>query len=190
MACNHCQTAACITACPVGAIFREDNYGAVLVDDDRCVGSKQCAVACPYGAPQYADDAPGTVMQKCNMCIDKLAMGQRPQCVETCPSRALDFDTLDNLKAKYGTNQQLEGMPDPSLTQPSLIVKPTNTFTTVVAYPVDEALRLLQNRGVSGLPLVYPSTIDPTATPPNNTLDLVPTGGGQAVREKTRDPKG
>ncbi|MFD1774955.1 4Fe-4S dicluster domain-containing protein [Paenibacillus rhizophilus] len=46
--CRHCENAPCAGVCPVQAIRQED--GAILIDEDRCIGCKACAVACPFGA--------------------------------------------------------------------------------------------------------------------------------------------
>lgn len=46
--CRHCENAPCAAACPVGAIRQEN--GAILIDEERCIGCKACALACPFGA--------------------------------------------------------------------------------------------------------------------------------------------
>lgn len=46
--CHHCEGAPCMAVCPVGAITRAD--GAVLVNEQTCVGCKLCACVCPFGA--------------------------------------------------------------------------------------------------------------------------------------------
>lgn len=45
--CNHCAQAACVGACPVGAMYKED--GLTIHDDETCIGCGACAAACPYG---------------------------------------------------------------------------------------------------------------------------------------------
>ena len=70
--CGHCDNPVCAAACDNGAIFKEEKYGAVLVDQDKCKGDRHCFEACPYGAPKFASDEPGTKMSKCTMCIDRL----------------------------------------------------------------------------------------------------------------------
>lgn len=94
---------------------------AVLVIDEKCDGCRKCLEACPYGSPKFASDAPGTKMTKCTMCYDRLENGDKPLCVESCPLRAFDFGTLEEMESKYGTNRQLEGMPEPT-TKPNFIV--------------------------------------------------------------------
>lgn len=100
--CLHCQNPVCVDACPNKALYKEDKYGAVLVDTSKCTGERKCWKACPYGAPQFADDKTGTKMSKCNMCIDRLEQGLTPICVLSCSTRALEFGPIDELQAKYG----------------------------------------------------------------------------------------
>ena len=82
--CGHCDNPVCAATCENGAIFKEDKYGAVLVDQDKCKGDRHCFEACPYGAPKFASDEPGTKMSKCTMCIDRLENDQLPLCVASC----------------------------------------------------------------------------------------------------------
>lgn len=147
--CGHCENPVCITACPNGAIFKEDKYGAVLVDEDKCTGNRQCVIACPYGAPKFASDAPGTKMSKCTMCIDRLEKGEMPICVVSCPLRALDFGPLEEMEAKYGSLRQLEGMPSPG-TKPAFIFKPHAAKKELIPYDKEKALSLMQKRGDLG----------------------------------------
>ena len=51
--------------------------------------TRYCEWACPYGAPQFDEEA--GVMTKCNLCADLLDKGQNPACVDACVMRALDF---------------------------------------------------------------------------------------------------
>src|SRR3989304_6209627 len=46
--CNHCTHPVCVEACPRGAMFKRDEDGLVLRDEDRCRGYQFCAEACPY----------------------------------------------------------------------------------------------------------------------------------------------
>src|SRR3972149_5214046 len=100
--CYHCENPVCVDACPPKAIYKEPKYGAVLVDADKCTGQRQCTRACPYGAVTYRSDSLDEKAQKCTMCIDRLEQGQIPVCVASCPMRALDFGTLEEMTQKHG----------------------------------------------------------------------------------------
>ncbi len=119
--CNHCQKPICQEVCPAGAITKRDD-GVVLIDQDKCIGCRYCAWACPYGAPQF-NEAIGK-MTKCNFCYDYLDQGQPPACVSGCPLRALDFGTLDELQAKYGSVSDIYPLPESTLTEPALVITP------------------------------------------------------------------
>jgi len=105
--CYHCENPVCVEACPNKAIYKEEKYGAVLVDPDKCQGTRKCWIACPYGTPQYESDGPGTKMLKCDMCIDRLDEGLKPICVLSCSMRALEFGPLDEIVKKYGNLNRL-----------------------------------------------------------------------------------
>jgi DMSO reductase iron-sulfur subunit len=109
--CFHCETPVCMDACPNNAIYKEEKYGAVLVDPDKCQGSRECWEACPYGVPQYHSDDPNTKMLKCDMCIDRLEEGLNPICVLSCSMRAMEFGPIDQLIRKYGNLNRLTAKP-------------------------------------------------------------------------------
>lgn len=148
--CGHCESPVCLKACPNNAIFKEEKYGAVLVDESKCKGTRQCAVVCPYGAPKFASDAPGTKMSKCTMCIDRLEDGKLPICVSSCPLRAFDFGTLEEMEAKYGNLRQLADMPNPKGTKPCFIVKEHSPKKELLPYDKNVALELMRSRGDLG----------------------------------------
>lgn len=121
IACNHCEEAVCIKVCPTTAMTRRED-GTVFVDSTKCVGCRYCEWACPYSAPQF--NAATGHMTKCDLCADYRADGLDPACVAACPSRALDWGEIDDLKQKYGPGAQVAPLPDPSLTKPNLVVAP------------------------------------------------------------------
>ncbi|MGI6034085.1 MAG: 4Fe-4S dicluster domain-containing protein [Coriobacteriales bacterium] len=47
--CNHCTKAACVAACPTGAMHK-DSLGLTVHTPSRCIACGRCAKACPYGA--------------------------------------------------------------------------------------------------------------------------------------------
>jgi len=144
--CYHCENPVCIKACPNGAIYKEEKYGAVLVEPDKCQGTRKCWSACPYGAPQYEGDEPGVKMSKCNMCIDRLELGLKPICVLSCSMRALEFGPLDELINKYGNLRTIEDMPRESITRPSVVFKHADPKRQVIPWDSSRALELWQKR--------------------------------------------
>ncbi len=94
IACNHCENAPCAAACPASAIARDDATGVVTLNPDRCMGCGYCAWACPFEAPTL-DERDGT-MGKCTLCPDRTAQGDRPACVEACPTDALAVGDLES----------------------------------------------------------------------------------------------
>ena len=144
--CYHCENPVCIKACPNEAIYKEEKYGAVLVDPGKCRGNRKCWLACPYGAPQFDGDELGKEMSKCNMCIDRLELGLKPICVLSCSMRALEFGPLDELVKKYGSLRRLEDMPKDSITKPAVIFKPADSKKQVVPWDANRALELWQKR--------------------------------------------
>jgi len=175
--CYHCLNPVCIAASN-GAMFKEPNYGAVLIDPAQANSPNLRAAwaACPYGAIAFDSDSPTANASKCTMCIDRLEQGLMPACVMACPQRALDFDTVDNLRTKYGSNQQLQDLPDPTISNPAVVFKPLDTPKQIVAYDPNEALALLGSRG--SLPPIYTDPSQVTTLSPGqvsrSSLNLKP----------------
>jgi len=113
MNCQHCENPACVKACPVGATYKRAEDGIVIQDYDRCLGCRMCTVACPYSArsfnwnkPEYyVDHALGdidapkhqyNVVEKCTFCVNRLARGEDPSCMELCLGRARHWGDLDD----------------------------------------------------------------------------------------------
>jgi Fe-S-cluster-containing dehydrogenase component len=86
--CHHCAKAPCIESCPEKAIYR-NNKGLVLIDEEKCIGCRECLEACPFGAMQFSDDKECAV--KCDLCVDRLDQGLKPACVNTCPTDCIVF---------------------------------------------------------------------------------------------------
>lgn len=84
--CMHCVHPACIAACPVGALHKDDN-GATVYDDKKCIGCRFCMLACPFGIPTFEWDKPISYIRKCIFCPDLVAEGKLPACVDACKKR-------------------------------------------------------------------------------------------------------
>ncbi len=122
ISCMHCEDPACVKACPTKALYKDDDMGLVLIDQEKCVGCRYCEWACPYGALQFNSES-GT-MTKCDFCKDYLDVGNIPSCVSSCPMRALDFGELSELRKKYGDLNQIYPITDPEITKPALVITP------------------------------------------------------------------
>jgi len=92
--CNHCTEPACLEACPNDAMFKREDDGLVLRDEDNCHGTQQCARACPY-KKIYFNEARG-ISQHCVGCFPRLEHGVAPACVRQCPGRAAFVGFLDD----------------------------------------------------------------------------------------------
>jgi len=111
--CNHCKNPPCVRACPTKATFQRDD-GIVLMDFHRCIGCRFCMAACPYGSrsfnfrdprpfideidPEFPTRMKG-VVEKCNFCAERLAVGKQPLCVEVAEG-ALIFGDLDDKESE------------------------------------------------------------------------------------------
>lgn len=104
--CRHCDPAPCMLACLPGAIYRNAEPEAVLIDPNRCINCGSCAMACPFGVIRFHEDAgapPGKVVAvKCDNCVGRQALGLIPACVEMCKSGALTFEEPSEASKRKG----------------------------------------------------------------------------------------
>ena len=91
--CNHCTDASCLEACPNDALFKDEEFGLVLRNEDLCQGAHECAAACPY-KKIYFNEARG-VSQQCIGCFPRIEQNVAPACVRQCPGRAAWIGFLD-----------------------------------------------------------------------------------------------
>lgn len=104
VSCQHCEDAPCVSVCPTGASFRDEN-GIVQVDKSRCIGCDYCVAACPFHV-RYLNPQTG-IADKCNFCADtRLETGQSPACVSVCPTDALKFGRRDDPEIQHWINQK------------------------------------------------------------------------------------
>ena len=94
--CNHCLTPACASACPVGALKRNE-YGAVVYNDDKCIGCRYCMMACPFQIPKFEWGSAVPLIRKCTFCTERQVQGQKPACATSCPTGALLFGKREDL---------------------------------------------------------------------------------------------
>ena len=94
--CMHCEDPGCLKACPApGAIVQYTN-GIVDFQQENCIGCGYCVTGCPFDVPRISkvDDR----AYKCTLCSDRVAVGQEPACVKTCPTGAIVFGTKEDMK--------------------------------------------------------------------------------------------
>ncbi len=94
--CMHCQTPACASACPVGALKKLPD-GPVVYNDDLCIGCRYCMMACPFQVPKFEWESAVPLVRKCTFCADLLAIGQEPACSASCPTETLIYGERDKL---------------------------------------------------------------------------------------------
>ncbi|MBM3880772.1 MAG: 4Fe-4S dicluster domain-containing protein [Verrucomicrobia bacterium] len=95
--CMHCNEPACAAACLVGA-FTKSREGAVLYNQDICLGCRYCMIACPFNIPAYEYHNPASPkVRKCNFCHARLQRGDLPACASICPREALTFGKRSDL---------------------------------------------------------------------------------------------
>ena len=83
--CEHCLNPACVASCPSGAMYKRDEDGIVLVDQERCRGWRYCVSGCPY-KKVYFNWKTGR-SEKCIFCYPRLEAGLTTLCAHSCVGR-------------------------------------------------------------------------------------------------------
>lgn len=91
--CMHCSPdrAPCLHICPENAI--EAVGGAIIINEDKCIGCRLCQEACPIGAITVNEIGQAT---KCDLCENQ----DFQHCVESCPTGALVNNSKELIAAK------------------------------------------------------------------------------------------
>lgn len=109
--CNHCTNAPCVRVCPTKATYKRPD-GIVAMDYHRCIGCRYCMAGCPFGARSFNFMEPRKhldltklnkdfptrmrgVVEKCNFCVERLALGKAPACVEASQGAVVYGDLSD-----------------------------------------------------------------------------------------------
>jgi len=88
--CRQCPEPKCIEACISGAMHRDENTGAVVCDEEKCVGCWMCIMVCPAGGIQQSLTG-HRIASKCDLCYGS----DIPACVANCPNEALTYEEVD-----------------------------------------------------------------------------------------------
>ena len=102
--CHHCADPGCLSGCPVGAYEKMPDTGIVRHLDDQCIGCQYCSLKCPYDVPKYNKDL--GIVRKCDMCHDRLAEGEAPACVQSCPNGAIAIKLIKTEEIHQNAKQQ------------------------------------------------------------------------------------
>ncbi len=121
--CEHCLNPACVASCPSGAMYKRDEDGIVLVDQNACRAWRQCISACPYKKVYFNWET--NKAEKCILCFPRVENGLPTICSETCvgrmrylgvilydADRALEMASAEDEKDLY--KKQLEIFLDPN----------------------------------------------------------------------------
>ncbi|HFL8819338.1 MAG TPA: nitrate reductase subunit beta [Candidatus Azoamicus sp. OHIO2] len=99
--CEHCLNPACVAVCPSGAIYKREEDGIVLIDQNRCRGWRMCISACPYKKIYYNWHSGKS--EKCIFCYPRIESGETTVCSETCVGRIRSVGVI-----LYDANKILE----------------------------------------------------------------------------------
>jgi formate dehydrogenase iron-sulfur subunit len=91
--CMHCEEPGCLKACPSPGAIVQYNNGIVDFHEENCIGCGYCVTGCPFNIPRISKE--DNRAYKCTLCSDRVAVGQEPACVKTCPTGAIVFGTKE-----------------------------------------------------------------------------------------------
>ncbi len=81
--CWQCQRALCMEACPVEALIRDEQTGAVLLLEGECIGCGECVAACPFVVALLPPENGLALI--CDLCDGD------PSCVKRCATGAIVY---------------------------------------------------------------------------------------------------
>lgn len=129
--CMHCEDPICARVCPADAIKQTPDGVTQSSLKERCIGCSNCVMACPFGVPRYFADI--NQMVKCDMCYDRTSTGKKPMCATVCPSQALCFTTMEDIRQKRrGTTIREWTFGDEHVKTKVFVVVPEETRTVHV----------------------------------------------------------
>lgn len=117
--CHHCVDPACLAGCPTNAYEKDPATGIVRHLDDQCFGCGYCELTCPYEVP--ALNSRLGIVRKCDLCADRLAVGEAPACVQACPTSAITITVVDTAAVTVTTRRGalVPGAPSSAVTAPT-----------------------------------------------------------------------
>lgn len=116
--CMHCAEPPCVEVCPTEATYKRDD-GIVVIDEEKCIGCRNCVIACPYGSRDcfkvketyfergktafevyHEENHISGKVEKCDLCVGRLMHGKEPACVAVCPADARIFGDFENRESR------------------------------------------------------------------------------------------
>ena len=98
--CMHCVDPACVSACPVSALTKDQKSGVVSYNKSACIGCRYCQLACPFNIPKFEFEKTFPQIRKCQLCSHRLEKGDIAACAEFCPTGATVFGRVEDLLAE------------------------------------------------------------------------------------------
>jgi formate dehydrogenase iron-sulfur subunit len=144
-ACHHCVDPGCLNGCPVLAYEKDPVTGIVKHLDDQCIGCQYCVLKCPYEVPQYSSRL--GIVRKCDMCTNRLAVGEAPACVQSCPNAAIRITVVDRevIRERHLTSNTSESFlpasPDARYTIPTTLYISEKSLPKLMRAADVEAIR-------------------------------------------------
>ncbi|KXU82906.1 formate dehydrogenase [Paraburkholderia monticola] len=149
--CMHCEDPGCLKACPSpGAIVQYTN-GIVDFHQENCIGCGFCIAGCPFDIPRMSKQ--DRRVYKCTLCSDRVAVGQEPACVKTCPTGAIMFGTKEDMKQQ--AEERIVDLKDRGF-QNAGLYNPAKVGGTHVMYVLHHADRPSLYHGLPDDPRISP----------------------------------
>ncbi|QHA86647.1 formate-dependent uric acid utilization protein AegA [Serratia rhizosphaerae] len=142
--CRHCEDAPCVRVCPTAALTQADER--ITLDETRCIGCKNCVIACPFGAIVMTPREDGAVAHKCDLCA---GVNDGQACVSACSTGALHLLDARALQAAQRQKQRrFAGAPRPTVSSPSPI-------STARQQPRRDAIKIALEQRICGFDEIY-----------------------------------
>jgi formate dehydrogenase iron-sulfur subunit len=149
--CMHCEDPGCLKACPSpGAIVQYTN-GIVDFHEENCIVCGYCVTGCPFNVPRISKK--DNRAYKCTLCSDRVAVGQEPACVKTCPTGAIMFGTKEDMKQQAA--DRIEDLKDRGFENAGLY-DPAGVGGTHVMYVLHHADKPSLYHGLADNPRISP----------------------------------